>query len=344
MLRPCLARTARARLVTLSLLGLAATRATAQDTAVVFVHGIQSDGYVWNHALTSIVPGLRVNPVKPSLEWRFPVAQQVAELSSLLNATPATSDTTRRMPFVTHSNGGLVARDYSRAVGRVRQLATVATPHLGAFLANSWLNYDVPALATYMMDALYAPIHFHHEEDFASPEIIDLAYYAMYPFFQLANGLDAAMCPVAGLCLVWTGANWVAAPIAVDLAEGSAVTDPGGRLNTPANLAREASGATAISPRIGLWTSSPAEGVLFDLLGLHRPTWIDGRDITIALYLQAYQHYHQHWDPWLVAQEWLWVDGMIALMDMDANWQALIGTLYAYQREVQPDFGIWYWS
>lgn len=307
--------------------------AAAQDTAVVFVHGIQSNGSVWNYAAGTLQQQLRIVPLQPSLDWLLSAPTQAGQLASFVDSDPATSNPARRMPFVGRSNGGLVSREYSRAGGRLSQIGTVATPHQGATLANNWISYGVPTYALSVLNALYTPLDFYDGQDPDTPLLIYLAANAMAPLANLANNLDGLMCPVAGMCLIWDGANYVYAPVVSDLAVGSQATAV---LNAGPNLTQEAG---TIQRRVGLWTEANPYGALFRLISSDAGSWMTARDIAAASYIAGYQYYHDHWDPYLRAWAGIWVGGAGALIDIDAEWQALIGTLVSYDRYIDLNTG-----
>jgi hypothetical protein len=315
-------------------LGVAGNDAMAQDTAVVFVHGIRTTQDIWNPIVPTITAGLKVQAVRTTTDWVQSVALQMNTLKEYLNSNAHTFDQGRRMPFVARSNGGLISRDYSRVYGRVSQLVTVATPHQGAYLANNVNSGVVLITAAAMFDALYSPISFYDQEDAENPAVLTWANNVMYPIAQMFYGLEMTLCMQVGFCPTLD--------VMVDLAEGSDVTDyEYGRLNNETNLAREASGPSAINPRIGLYTEVTPEGALFEVQNFYRPDWMNVQYGAIAAYLAGYDHYRWHWDPWLADNVWRWVDGAVALIDIDATWQQLIGTLTYYQRILDPDSHEW---
>jgi len=87
----------------LCLLALSGAALQAQDTAVVFVHGINSSAEVWTGIASNLQQRLRVAPVIPSLNWARTEGEQATQLSGILNANPLTASFARRMPFVAHS-------------------------------------------------------------------------------------------------------------------------------------------------------------------------------------------------------------------------------------------------
>ncbi|MEX2152609.1 MAG: hypothetical protein WD825_04670 [Gemmatimonadaceae bacterium] len=308
----------------------------AQDPPVVFLHGIQSNGSVWDFAANNLSQRLRMTPVKPSIDWTRREPEQASQLGSILNGNPLTANSSLRFPFVTRSNGGLASREFSRGDARLRQLATVATPHTGAELANNWLNYNTANYSVNLSNAIYVPIDFYYTYDPEPPATLDFAYAIATPIAFLAAGIDALMCPLAGLCVVWDGVNFVAAPVVHEMAEGSQALQ---QLNAPSNLTRESG---AITRRIGLWTELDPIDAIFVLLSDNPDDWSNARGASTILYFQLYDYYSDHWDSFLAAYSPLWLEGMAWLIDMDAAWQELIGTLGWYTRFIDPETGYFY--
>lgn len=106
--------------------------AAAQDLATVFVHGVRSDGNTWHIHAESLKKYLRIAPVAKSTTWLQREAYQANELIDELNNEAQTASSDLRIPFVAHSNGGLVSRQLSTTDPRLHNLITIATPHAGA--------------------------------------------------------------------------------------------------------------------------------------------------------------------------------------------------------------------
>src|SRR5690606_19668946 len=68
--------------------------------------------------------------------------------------------------------------------------------------------------------------------------------------------------------------------------------------------------------------------------------WLVARDAAMVAYLVAYHYYRDHPDPFLSGfYPSLWVYGAAAMIDIDADWQVLLGTLAFYQRYLDPETG-----
>jgi len=317
------------------LLALSGAALQAQDTAVVFVHGINSSAEVWTGITSNLQQRLRVAPVIPSLNWARTEGEQATQLSGMLNANPLTAGFARRMPFVAHSNGGLVTREYRRGDGRVRHAVTVGTPHFGAPLANNWLSGTTISISQFILDRLLDPVRYYSLNDIEAPSVIDWAYWVSYPLIWLVNVIDALLCPVAGFCLVLEAGTYVAAPVVYDLAVGSTATQ---MLNSSSNLTQE---EATVAQRVGIRTFTPPSGAMFDLFTEEPEAWEIAQELAIASYISGYQYYRDHWDYFLQANAWLWVDGAAALIDLDYWWQTLTGTLVSYSRVLDQNTGFY---
>jgi hypothetical protein len=254
-----------------------------------------------------------------------------------LNGDYHTSDPGAALPFVAHSNGGLVSRRFSIDDGRLRKLVTVATPHQGSWLANNWLNYNVLNYAHAFGDALLTPIDYYTNHDPAVPNWVGVAVDYFYILWEYINyQLDAMMCPLAGMCVVWDGANYVAVPLTYDLEIGSPTLN---NLNSPANLNREAS---VIQNRVGLYTSiTPGNGFFHFAFPGSQNDWANAREATIATYIVLFDHYGDSYDFDLWYNRWQWLGGAFALVDFDAHWYDLIGALNYYQRTYDQYGNYW---
>jgi pimeloyl-ACP methyl ester carboxylesterase len=310
--------------------------AAAQDTALVMVHGINSNETTWSFAASQLQWQLRVVPVLPGLNWLRSEPEQASQLASILDGDGHTSNPARRMPFVGHSNGGLVSREYSRSGGRLSHAVTVGTPHRGAFLANAFLAGYVTDYAAYLINSVYDPLDFYATQDPATPGILQAANVVGSYLVSWADAILYNMCPAYGMCwLNYIGGTL--APVAFALAENSTATQT---LNTESNLTRE---ANDILGRVGLWTALDPENAVFHVLTPESANeWSAVRFAAMGAYFYAYDHYRYHED-WVLryyADLWLW--GVVALVDMDADWQELTGNLLHYYSEIDTYHGYVY--
>jgi pimeloyl-ACP methyl ester carboxylesterase len=115
-----------------------ASTAAADDRAVVFIHGLGSSSHTWDEAVSRLTPQLAIQPVQPDLEWRAWFEVQATELEQKLGSQlPADA------VAVGHSNGGIVARQWSRTRG-VGSLITLGSPNQGVPFVDhlfEWFAY-----------------------------------------------------------------------------------------------------------------------------------------------------------------------------------------------------------
>jgi pimeloyl-ACP methyl ester carboxylesterase len=98
---------------------------SAQDAPAVFVHGLAADQHTWQATASRLQQQLAIRPYIPGLSWREIIETQARELQNQFGGLPAST------VAIGHSNGGLVARQWSQQ-HPVRALLTVGTPNTGA--------------------------------------------------------------------------------------------------------------------------------------------------------------------------------------------------------------------
>ena len=112
--------------------------ATAQDRDTVFLHGLRSDPTQWNAAVGHLTPQLAIRPHQPALDWGAFYETQATALERHLGGQISGD-----VVAVGHSNGGVVARQWSKDRD-VRSLITLGAPNQGAPLVNhifEWLRF-----------------------------------------------------------------------------------------------------------------------------------------------------------------------------------------------------------
>jgi hypothetical protein len=311
----------RLAVVVLALAHTPATPATAQDIPTVFQHGVQSDSATWDLMKAPLSSQLRLTPVTKSLPWYESEAFQAQQLIGKLNADPRTSSG-MRIPFVAHSNGGLVSRRLNVDQARVANLATIATPHLGTRLANNFLNGSALGYFNGLRAALWEPIDFYAAHDPAWPGWLYTAIEKWNGYWSwVTTNASYWICDVLGMCTAADFANYFA-PVVFDVAEGS---DALALINSSWNLDREAS---TISNRVYLYSSiHPRNGFIHLLFPTMRGEWETARSVMTTAYFALGSYYDTHGDPFLASHSYLWIDGALELQLLDANWQQLIGTI-----------------
>jgi pimeloyl-ACP methyl ester carboxylesterase len=244
-------------------LAAATSPLVAQDTPVVFQHGILSGPNTWLMIGDTIARYLRVLPVAKQTDWWKTEATQASQLFNALNADPNTSSSSQRIPFVAHSNGGLVSRRLSIDDPRVANLVTVASPHRGAHIGNTFRNGQVLNYMTYFGDRLNAPLVFYANNDPAwqnVPYLITAINGWNSLWNWLSTNLNAELCPIVGYCVTIEDGFAAVVPMVVDVSEGSNLIN---QLNDPGNLSRE---QNALANRIYFYTSITADNGLLHFL------------------------------------------------------------------------------
>lgn len=227
-----------ARLVTLVVVATALlwpTAASAQDTPVVFIHGVQASGHTWDRSASTLGQALEVQPYKPDLLWTSSYDTQARELQAQLGDLP------RHTVVVAHSSGGIVAREWSKH-RPLQALVTLGTPHHGADIARpggvNWMLYQtsmfVSSLTSLVNQLPYS----------------DFGWALGYVRIEANTGYQ-----VAGLVhqALWNaGAQFARAPVYTQMAAGSPYIT---HLNHPDTIAQE---RQRIGKRIGIAYAHPA--------------------------------------------------------------------------------------
>ena len=112
--------------------------AQAQDRVTLFLHGFGAEASDWAGPADQLRDRVRIDPKLPEFDWRQPFQAQASQLQSGFGWAP--SDTL----LVGHSNGGLLAREFSR-VHQADGIVTIGTPHRGAPVIPhfyQWANFQ----------------------------------------------------------------------------------------------------------------------------------------------------------------------------------------------------------
>jgi pimeloyl-ACP methyl ester carboxylesterase len=133
-------------LAALLLVVLVAAPATAQEQAVVFVHGLASSGATWTDTANRLGQELSVQTRTPDLPW----SQGYADQAAALNGDPQLAGLSTPPIAVAHSNGGLVSRELARR-RPLAGIVTIGTPHNGAPLIPQFYNWMVFQSSTSML-------------------------------------------------------------------------------------------------------------------------------------------------------------------------------------------------
>jgi pimeloyl-ACP methyl ester carboxylesterase len=107
---------------------------SAQDRPVVFLHGLFSKGDTWEEAAARLQGRHAIQAFTPTTDEGDRYDAQAAQVNQALGWLDGSAIA------VGHSNGGLVARQWSQshALGGI---VTVGTPHFGAPLVSNLISY-----------------------------------------------------------------------------------------------------------------------------------------------------------------------------------------------------------
>jgi len=232
-------------------------RGAAQDVPTVFIHGLASSNATWQGAADRLKARVAIAPQRPNLNWRDKFENQASSLQGALGGLPGSTIA------VGHSNGGLVARQWSR-LHPVSGIVTLGTPNQGAPLAYNalrWLNFNFAA-SSVITEVFNAYARNCCTWNGTLAQLQNWIYYVRYWLSLEATGLAATI-----------GID-TTAPVLAQMASGS----PAG-LNSSANLSREAS---AVPARVGI-------GIVahnFYYAGPFRAMWPEDGD-TIASWMST---------------------------------------------------------
>lgn len=199
----------------------------AQDVPVAFVHGFAASGQTWEGAAQRLAGVLRIAPHIANLRSTDRLETQAASLGQQMSGLAANTIA------VGHSQGGLVAREWSKS-RPLKGLLTLGTPHGGALLSARGLDLIHFNSLVYNVAGLVG------------------GFGAGGDVAWIAAGLSAHLAYVQ--LLSWSTAASLASsvavaalvPVAPQLAPGSAFLSA---LNAEPNLVRE---AVSIPQRAGL--------------------------------------------------------------------------------------------
>lgn len=99
--------------------------ASAEDRPTVFIHGLGSSSHTWDPAVSDLTPLLAIQPYQVDLDWRAFYETQAGQVQQQVGNLP--SD----VIAVGHSNGGVIARQWSRTRD-VGTIITLGSPNQGA--------------------------------------------------------------------------------------------------------------------------------------------------------------------------------------------------------------------
>jgi pimeloyl-ACP methyl ester carboxylesterase len=110
----------------------------APDQPVVFLHGFSSSGDAWRETANRLAADLAITAHTPTVDWKNQYQSQAQEVQA------QTSSVGDQPIAIGHSNGGIVARQWSRERA-LKGLATLGSPNAGApFVDNAlaWIGFN----------------------------------------------------------------------------------------------------------------------------------------------------------------------------------------------------------
>ncbi len=296
------------------LVGLAALLAPVADSSaqqpMAFVHGFQNDGSAWSPTATYLSSRFSIQPVLPTLVWSDRFSDQELRLNSAIAGYSG-------LPALAHSNGGLASRYHSQLRGSasgINRLATIGTPHGGAFLATRALGGWIGAWGQDIVGAIGDPMYFYSTYDpdwwWAAPLGLRWAAYNMQRFgnfipFGVASG-------------VGIGAGF---PVTFDLRPGDTFLSG---LNSSQGLGVESS---VLNARVGISTVTRPQNMMTRMVVSNWQSWTYVRWSlwSFAIAMRAYYSFHPDW--YLAANAWRWEHMALRMMDLDVVWHWQIGAL-----------------
>jgi predicted alpha/beta hydrolase family esterase len=137
-MRPALLRLAVVLAWALGFLLSGWTTTYAQDTPVVFIHGVASSPETWEEAAGRLQNRLQITSFRAEVSWWESLETQSSQMNARYGALPGST------VAVGHSLGGLVAREWSKS-HQLDGLITLGAPNRGAPIANhanEWASFN----------------------------------------------------------------------------------------------------------------------------------------------------------------------------------------------------------
>ena len=235
------------RVVALAVLVTArlSSAAAAQDTPVVFLHGVQASGHTWDRTASTLGQVLQVMPYKPDLLWTSSYDAQARELQSWVGSLGhQMGSLPQQTVVVAHSSGGIVAREWSKH-RPLQALVTLGTPHHGADIARpgavNWMLYQTSVFVSSLTS------------------LVNQLPYTDFGFMlgrvRIEAGTGYQVASLVHQALWNAGAQFHQAPVYTQMATGSAYIT---HLNHPDTVAQE---RQRIGKRIGIAYAHPAAAI-----------------------------------------------------------------------------------
>jgi pimeloyl-ACP methyl ester carboxylesterase len=218
----------------LVLIALFADSARAQDQAVVFIHGLRATDATWADAAGRLESELAIAAYRPNPDWRSTFGDQAKAVEQSISGVPGAPIA------IGHSNGGVVARDWSR-VHPLRGLVTLGSPNLGAPIAYNILawadfNFIVSDTITDLYGAFSDCALYSCGWDWVIYQ--DALNVYLYYLQGWLNGSLAGLATTVGVDL--------RAPVLAQMSPGSSYLS---KLDSPDNVSRE---KASVQTRVGI--------------------------------------------------------------------------------------------
>jgi pimeloyl-ACP methyl ester carboxylesterase len=216
--------------VLLTVTCVAVRSSDAQETPTVFLHGFGAEASDWAATADRLRASVAIEPHIPELSWRTSYEDQASDLQGRFEFLTLPSSTV----VVGHSNGGVVAREWSR-LHRLGGIVTIGTPHHG----------------TPIIEHLLAWRTFHQDTPRRLDEVVS-AFLARSDFWWVYWFVEEPLRWVSDFS-IWSVVNLIVAlgahqslPVGIEMMPGSTYLR---QLNSGSNLYRE---AVEIPNRVGI--------------------------------------------------------------------------------------------
>lgn len=297
------------------------------DKNVAFLHGFGSNGSVWTQAMNTLRTNLRIKTVAPNTDWWERIPLQAGQLSPQLNAAFG-ADTTVKVKFVAHSQGGVVARSFARTSTRADGLVTIGAPHQGADIAASFYYGGVQNWVRWVAASITTPIQYYsaYDPDFRDPyfngNARDLTFFQL--LYSAIALIQSRFCTEAGFCETLAGQL---APAILDEIPGSAYHN--------SLVQSQATEQQRLAQRVSIRVTDSPYNVMWKFMfggpnGASAGAFIRG--YVWAQSVAEWLRYNNSPDYILAAGADMWLLTAQAVGDMDADWAALCGGLQGYYR------------
>lgn len=329
MIRHLLSCTA-GTVLTLSIVATPPTYAQQLDT-VVFVHGLGQIGAHWSPVAMDLASRHPIVPYLATLDSKRTYATQASQLSTALNIFSAAYG----HGAISHSNGGVVVREYVRstAAPRLDRHLSLGSPHAGAALAEAAYDGSLAVISQMAID-VFDPFQYFAEYD---PD---------WPITQF-DGLHGTYVGT----LAWDIMNFAVQYLPAGVAAAGFLIDgygvypdvlpnmrPGSpfltTLNSSANVGAEAQKLPVA--RVSLSTQYPSDlapyRAMAEAVGdsIFRNIIAQGfhdSAVDIQLFaMDAYWHYLSHADLQLRTNAYRWWDASILVGSIPSVWGTMTGT------------------